>query len=154
MFAEFGADGQAVTGAGGLTLEAGDLQFFFVGCHLGRLIPAKLREIAPREEPGIVTIIEVQAHCIIADGISLHDEDIAFAPHQRFLTGAVAFDFGGGAFDAEEFGGDQQVFAGVQAHFKIAAMILDAKFGGPDVVHVSSSRASSANMMGMPSRMG
>ena len=41
-----------------------------------------------------MTIIEVQAHGVVADGVGFHDEDVAFAPDQGFLSGAMAFDFG------------------------------------------------------------
>src|SRR5258705_4011583 len=65
---------------------------------------AELVEIGPGIDPGIVEIVEGDAHRIVADRLQRDDPDMGAAGDQCLLAGSVTLDFGRWALDAQIFG--------------------------------------------------
>src|SRR5688572_11726820 len=55
---------------------------------------AELAQIAPRIQPGVMTVVEHELDRVLPDGLDRADADVVFAELQGFLTRAVATNFG------------------------------------------------------------
>src|SRR5690348_5273468 len=85
-----------------------------IGSPFCALLAAKLVQIVPAEEAGVVTIVEADAHRIVADWFERLYADVLLAGHDLLLRGAVALNFGARRFHAEIFGREDELFAAVE----------------------------------------
>jgi hypothetical protein len=56
---------------------------------------AELAQVLPRVEPGVVAVVEHEAHRVLADGLDPHHRDVLLGDLQHVLAGAVALHLGG-----------------------------------------------------------
>ena len=142
----------------------------------GVLVDAEAAQIRPAEDAGVVEVVEPDADGVIADRLDLEDADLAASGDDGFFLAAVALDLGGRALDPEQFGGvgDRQAVVPDDLEFLLRLLMADllrpvlrAQRVGRgrrcrsacDIDWLSysstdSGRASSASMIGMPSRIG
>jgi hypothetical protein len=71
-----------------------------------------------------MAIAENDPHCIGANGLKPGYGDIALAEYELFLSGAMAFHFGTGTFDAEIFSLEIKRFACVKANVENPALLF------------------------------
>src|SRR5690348_13922851 len=95
------------------------------------------------------------------DGLEPHDLHMALAGDGLALIGPVSLHLGAGGFDAQIFGGQLEAFAIVEYDGEEVLGRAQSQLGRPrhrllaHAISLSESwRASSASMIGMPSRMG
>src|SRR5690606_2409406 len=130
------------------------------------LLQAEFIKITPREQPCVVQIVEFYPDGVVPDRLQPHDADMAAPRNDLLLACTMALHFGGGAFNAQEFrrklkslavreGDGENFFLAFQAHlgdFGPTRLIVNLARHAPSAI--SSSRASSTSMIGMPLRIG
>src|SRR3546814_17984424 len=72
-------------------------------------------EVLPGVDAGIMQVIELQAHGVVADRLDLHDADMAAPGDDLLLARPVALHLGRGALPAQELGRIAEGLAGVEA---------------------------------------
>src|SRR5882762_3883984 len=92
---------------------------------------AEFQKIGPREEPGIVQIIEDDTNSIMADGLQTHDLHVALARHELTLQRTVALNFGAGRFYPQIFGPELILLAIVKRHGERILGGVKLQFGRP-----------------------
>src|SRR5258708_37788620 len=70
---------------------------------------AELVEIGPGIDPGVVEIVEGDAHRVVADRLQRDDPDMGAAGDQCLLPGSMTLDFGRRAFDAQILGRETEL---------------------------------------------
>src|SRR5436190_1119724 len=88
-------------------------------------------EVFPRKNPGVVQIVEFDAHGIIADRLQIHDPDMSASSDNRLLARPVALHLGRRALDPEIFGGEAEFFAVVERDLEPLGGALQAQFDRP-----------------------
>ena len=68
------------------------------------MLDAELIEISPRVDPGVVQIVEGDAHRVIADRLQSDDSDMCTAGDQGLLPGSVPLHLGRRALDPQILG--------------------------------------------------
>src|SRR5262249_34780598 len=124
-------------------------------------------EVAPSVDAGVVQVVELDADGVVADRLDAHDADMAAAGDDGLLSGAVALDFRRGAFDPAQAGGILELRAVVEIDLQQLLVLLQSDLDRPGrrargvgprthrrISSSVSGRASSASMIGVPSRIG
>src|SRR3546814_3522727 len=73
-------------------------------------------DVCSSDLAGIMQVIELQAHGVVADRLDLHDADMAAPGDDLLLARPVALHLGRGALHAQELGRIAEGLAGVEAH--------------------------------------
>src|ERR1700677_1174951 len=79
-----------------LTLDSGLGQALEVPCPVRSLLHAQLVQQAPRIQPRVVAVVEMQPQRVVAHRLGALDPDLLFPGLQHALAGTVAGDLGGG----------------------------------------------------------
>src|SRR5512134_2434890 len=122
-------------------------------------------EAIPGVEPGVMAVIEADANGVTADRLDSLDTDVLLAGDDGLLRRAVALNLRRRALDAQQLGGQPEGPAVVEVDLQQSLLALDPDFGGVVAVaeslahgsfslSASQGRASSTNMIGIPSRIG
>ncbi len=77
-----------------------------------------------------MAIVEAQAHGILAHRFDALDVDVRLAGLQHLLSGAMPAHFGGGGVDPQEFTGQLEAAAVVEAQLQHPRLAVQADFGG------------------------
>jgi hypothetical protein len=75
-----------------------------------------MEQVGPAIEPRCVTIIEEQAHCVIANGLDIADSHVLLSGDQNLLARAVPLDLGTWAMRAQELCREGIGFARIELH--------------------------------------
>jgi hypothetical protein len=84
------------------------------------VIPAKLIQYRPGVEPGTVSVVEDEAHCIASDRLDPIDADAGLVQHEDALSRAVTRDLGGGRMDPQILGREPATRVVVEQDFELA----------------------------------
>ena len=82
-----------------------------------------------------MAVAEGDLHRIAADRFELRDGDVALAPDQLFLAGAMPLHFGAGAHHPEILGVQRMALAAVKGHMEHAPLVGNAQFLRPRIIH-------------------
>ena len=133
------------------------------------LLTPELMKIIPRENSGVVQVVEQDADGVVSDWLDAHYAHVAPAGHDPTLGCTMALYLGARTLDAQILGRQQELGAVVEADSKPPLGRLKVNFEQNRrlpraryvrIRHVgnrhvgSSGRASSGSMIGIPSRTG
>src|SRR5215469_11291547 len=99
-------------------------------------------QIVPAVKPGVVTVIEADAHRVVADGLQRDDLHILLAGDDLFLAGAMALDFGARRFDAEILGWQDKALAGIVLNGQLGFCSVEPELDRPGPARRFAHRAS------------
>ncbi len=121
-----------------------------IGGHARVFLFGQLAQVGPGVEPGVVAIVEMDAHGIASDRIGAFHRDMRLVRGRGRARAAMAFGFGAGAFHAQEFVGNFARPAIVEADGEARILAAEAKFSGPGRVfwarRRTGRRAAAANL--------
>jgi len=138
------------------------------------VLDAELIEVGPGIDPGVMQIVEGNAHGVVAHRLQPDDPDMRASGNHGLLARTVSLDFGRWALDTQIFGRETKPGAIVEGNFEQLIRFFEAQLERPArrpaCVHSNplqgeggrlagssssrSRRASSTSMIGMPSRIG
>ena len=138
------------------------------------VLDAELIEVGPGIDPGVMQIVEGDAHSVVPHRLQPDDTDMRASGNQGLLARTVSLDLGRWALDTKLFGRETKPGAVVEGNFEQLFRFFEAQLerparrparvhsnplqgAGGGLAGSSSSRsrrASSTSMIGMPSRIG
>src|SRR5262245_28913916 len=100
------------------------------------LLFAKLAQILPDIEPGVVAVGKHDAHGVVADGLETRNGDILLAAYRDALLWAVALYLRARREHPQQLGRKREALPVVEAHSKDAFVLVEPELGRPGFSHV------------------
>lgn len=100
-----------------------------------RLIPSKLLQVPPREEAGVMPVIEDDFDGVLAHRLDCADANVFLAQHQHLLSGTVSFDFGGRGMHTEVLEWQLEAATIGEMHLEQSGSAADFDFGCDRITH-------------------
>jgi hypothetical protein len=123
-----------VSGRPGLRVECSQTSFL-IALPVRSPISSQLMQIPPREQTGVVTVIEDDLDGVLPDGLHGSDADILFIEHQHFLSRTMPFYFRGGRMHPQVLKGQLKAAAVDKRHFQQPGFAADLDFSGHRIRH-------------------